>query len=158
AHVGVTIQSCAPGVIIEADDGTAPQFVLGLILLEAPRNFTLRGIDFLLPVAHLQVKTTELRSAIAGLPKERQPLFEAYLRRLRTSFGVYAVGGRALRIEGCAFRFQSSEFDVFGAAVFGTRSVRGLEVIDNVVEATEAQATPFAALASGQETDGAVQI
>ncbi len=157
-HVGLTIKGCGPGVVLQAAAGSPRVFLLGLILLEAPRDFALREIELRLPAVELKPTAATVKAAIAALPQERQPLLLAFLRSLQLSIGVYALAGRGVTIEGCRFTFGDSTADVFGAGVFATRAVVGLELVDNAFMAPVQSTVPFGSLANRKEAVGALQL
>ncbi|MGZ4335345.1 MAG: hypothetical protein ACXVRJ_13880, partial [Gaiellaceae bacterium] len=154
-HVGLTIQGCEAGVVLEATAGPPASFLLGLILLERPRNFTLRGVQLLVPF----VRFSFGRTAVAGIPEERQALLAAYGRGLALSIGVYALGGIGLSFENCTFAFSEGGSDnVFGAGVFGTRAVRGLEIVDCNFIGREGVAVPFSELTRSAQASPPYQV
>ncbi len=109
-------------------------------------EFTLRGIDLVVPLVPFSFS----RTAIAGIPAERQPLLASYGRQLALSIGVYALGGLNVAIESCTFLFESSDtLNVFGAGVFAARDVEGLEIADCDFTAPGAASMPFSGLARG---------
>jgi hypothetical protein len=154
-HAGLTIQGCETGVIIEAAQSTGATFRLGLILLERPTNFTLRGVELVLPL----VRFSFARTAIAGIPAERQPLLAAYGSGLALSIGVYVLGGAGLSFEDCTFSFPpGGKGNVFGAAILGTHAIHGLEIVNCNFTATEVATVPFSQLARGAEADPPYEV
>jgi uncharacterized protein DUF6519 len=153
-HANLTIQGCSEGVTIQVE-GEHPIFVLGLILLEDVTNFTLRDLELHVPLVRLRIGAT----AIAGLPTDRRALATSYGKLLDCSIGVYARGGTGLRFENCTFTFgQSANRNIFGSAIFATRAVSGLEILDCTFAAEESPTSPFNALAQGLEADPPYQV
>jgi hypothetical protein len=155
-YSNLTIQGCGNGgVVLAAAEGPPETFLLGLILLDKPVEFTLRGIDLAVPLVQFSFG----ESAVAGVPQERQPLLAAYGKELALSIGVYVLGGTDVTIEDCTFQFEASnKLNVFGAGVFATRAVRGIEVVDCSFTAAEAVNLPFSRLARGSEADPPYQV
>jgi hypothetical protein len=154
-YVGVTIQGCEPGVVIQAAAGPPKSFLLGMILLDDPDRFTLRGVELSIPVVPYSFDA----AAVAGIPAERQAIVAAYGQQLGLSIGLYFRGGQDISIEGCTFAFAASPNEnVFGAALFGTRDVAGLEVVDCAFTAPEVLAVPFSGLALGQAAAPPYQV
>jgi hypothetical protein len=154
-YSNLTIQACEDGVVLKAAEGPPESFLLGLILLEQPVDFTLRGIDLAVPL----VPFSFARTAVAGIAAERQPLLAAYGRQLALSIGVYALGGLNVSIESCTFLFESSDtLNVFGAGVFAARDVEGLEIADCDFTAPAAASMPFSGLARGAEAVPPYQV
>jgi len=155
AHAGLTIQGCAKGVVLEAAEGPPETFLLGLILLEKPTDFTLRGLELSVPLVPFSFGA----GALAGVPQERQPLLEAYGKELALSIGVYALGGAGVTFEDCTFSFAASgNASIFAAGVFATRAVQGLEIVDCTFTAPEVAAAPFSALARAAEAEPPYQV
>jgi hypothetical protein len=153
-HANLTIQGCSEGVRIQVED-EHPIFVLGVILLEDVTNFTLRDLELHVPLVRLRIGAT----AIAGLPTDRRALAASYGKLLDCSIGVYARGGTGLRFENCTFTFgQSANRNIFGSAIFATRAVSGLEILDCTFAAEESPTSPFNALAQGLEADPPYQV
>lgn len=153
-HANLTIQGCSAGVTIQVED-EHPVFVLGVILLEGVTNFTLRDLELHVPLVRLRVGAT----AIAGLPTDRRALAASYGKLLDCAIGVYARGGAGLRFENCTFTFgRSANRNVFGSAIFATRAVDGLEIVDCTFAAEESPTSPFNALARGLEADPPYQV
>lgn len=153
-HANLTIQGCSEGVTIQVED-EHPIFVLGVILLEDVTNFTLRDLELHVPLVRLRIGAT----AIAGLPTDRRALAASYGKLLDCSIGVYARGGTGLRFENCTFTFgQSANRNIFGSAIFATRAVSGLEILDCTFAAEESPTSPFNALAQGLEADPPYQV
>ena len=155
-YSNLTIQGCGNGaVVLKAAEGPPETFLLGLILLDKPVEFALRGIDFAVPL----VKFAFGAKTVAGVPEERQPLLSAYGKELAVSIGVYVAGGIDVTIEDCTFLFASNgKLNVFGAGVFATRAVRGIQVVDCTFTAAEAVSVPFSRLARGSEADPPYQV
>jgi hypothetical protein len=151
----LTIQGCEGGVVLRAAEGPPKTFLLGLILLEQPVDFTLRGIELVVPLVPFSFGA----SAVAGVPRERQPLLAAYGKELALSIGVYALGGLDISIENCTFLFGASDnLNVFGAGIFAARAVSGLEVVDCSFTTGEAVNVPFSRLARAAEADPPYQV
>ena len=154
-HVGLTIQGCGAGVILQAAPGPPKSFLLGLILLAQPRDFTLRGIDLVIPFVRFSFKKT----ALVGIPADRQTLLAAYARELALSIGVYVLGGAGLTFEKCRFAFPAGGGDnVFGAGIFAARAVVGLEIVDCSFDAKAVSTVPFSELARSNQTAGPYQV
>jgi hypothetical protein len=153
-HANLTIQGCSEGVTIKVED-EHPIFVLGVILLEGATNFTLRDLELHVPLVRLRIGAT----ALAGLPADRRPLAASYGKLLDCSIGVYMRGGTGVRFENCTFTFgQSANRNIFGSAIFATRAVSGLEILDCTFTAEESATSPFNALAQGLEADPPYQV
>jgi hypothetical protein len=155
AYSGLTIQGCASGVVLEAAEGPPETFLLGMILLDKPTDFTLRGLELSIPLVSFAFGA----DALAGIPQEGRALLAAYGKELALSIGVYALGGTGVTFEDCTFSFaDSGNANVFAAGIFATRAVRGLEIVDCSFTATEAAAAPFSALAHGVEAAPPYQV
>jgi hypothetical protein len=152
-HAGLTIRGCSSGVVLEAA-GNSEKFALGLILLERALGFTLGNVELALPLVRFKSSSR----ALGGLPQERQSLLAAYTKELYLSIGVYALEGSELRFEECTFRFPTRGANVFSAGIFGTRRVRGLEVVDCEFVAEEQTTTPFSQLAQLVEAEPPYQV
>ena len=150
----LTIQGCDRGVVLAAASGT-DCFVLGLVLVEGQTDFTMRNLDLALPNARFQFGA----DAIAGVPDELKALFEEYARELVVSIGVYVRGGSDIRFERCRFTFAANtRGNVFGAGVFATGVVTGLEVVDCAFTAPEVAVVPLSALARGEQAEPPYQV
>jgi hypothetical protein len=158
AHTGLTIDACRPGVVIAAEDPTSPAFALGLIILDHPAGFTLRGIELQLPLVPFGVTAAQRKAAAASLLANRQRLVTAYLTQLRLSMGVHITGGGDITIDGCVFSHPQAETSVFGAGVFAIGDVQSLELVDNRFEAAAPDTTVFASIAQGAEADNPPQL
>jgi len=157
-HQRLTIEGCRPGVVIAAADQAAPEFLLGLILLDHPAEFTLRGVELQLPLVPLALTAAQRKAAAGGLLANRQRLLTAYLTQIRTSLGVYVAGGTDVTIDDCVFTYPSADTSVFAAGVFAIDEVDLLELEDNRFEATEPDTTTFASIATGAEADNPPQL
>ena len=116
-HNGLTIEGCAPGVVLEASATSMTKaigaFLFGLIIVENNRHVTLRGLDF----------------KIAPVPG-------ATTRGVITSYtvaGVMAAHTYDVTIEDCHFRFNllasgSQKATAFGGGVVALMRVQGLTV------------------------------
>ena len=83
----------------------------------------------------------------------------SYGKLLDCSIGVYMRGGTGVRFEDCTFTFgQSANRNIFGSAIFATRAVSGLEILDCRFTAEESATSPFNALAQGLEADPPYQV
>jgi hypothetical protein len=142
-HADLTIQGCQGEVVLQASgvkSELAPErFLLGLILLEEASNLTLRGLQLRIP----SVRFLFEKEAIEGTPAELHKLLVAFGDDLALSFGVFASGGSNLSIEQCGFSFAASRTNIFGAAMLGTGTIEGLELLDCAFTAPEPTTVPF---------------
>jgi len=158
AHQGLTIEACRPGVMIAAANPADPAFMLGLILVDDPGGFTLRGVELQLPLVPLRLAAAQRTAAASALLANRQRLLTAYLRQIQLSIGVYVAGASDIKIDDCVFTYPSSNSAVFGAGVFVIGSVGRLELEDNVFDAADPDTTTFANIAQGAEADNPPQL
>ncbi len=155
---GLTIEACRPGVVIEAAPESPRIFLLGLILVDGAYDFKLKGVELRLPHVPLKPTAAQAKSAVSALPEERQALLARYVRQLQISIGVYVLGATYLSIENCTFVSGESEAEVFGAAIFAARGIKGLKLIYNNFFAPIQDSLPFSSLASRKEAEGALQV
>jgi Family of unknown function (DUF6519) len=154
-YEGLTIQACEPGVVLTTAPTAPRSFLLGMILLDDPTRFALRNVELDIPLVQYAFNA----EAVAGIPQERLALLESYGRQLATSFGLYLRGGSEISIEGCTFTFgTNTNENVFGAAIFGTQDLAGLELVDCTFSAAEVEVSPFSGLALGQDAAPPYQV
>lgn len=154
---GLTIEGCGRGVIIQAAESSR-LFLLGLVLVDGARSFTLRNVELRLPHVPLEPKAADVRKALASLPEERLVLLTRYIRQVVTSIGVYVLAGRDVAIEDCVFASGVSEAEVLGAGVLAARAIAGLRLQGNTFSAPRKASLPFSSLSSLKETEGALQL
>ncbi|HVU78833.1 MAG TPA: DUF6519 domain-containing protein [Gaiellaceae bacterium] len=156
-YVGLTIEGCGRGVILQAAESSRI-FLLGLVVVDGARDFTLRNVELRLPHVPLKPTAAEAEKAIAVLPEERRALLTRYIRQVLISIGVYLLAGRDIAIEECTFANGSSEGEVLGTGVLAARAIAGLRLVDNVFTAPKKTSVPFSSLSSLRETEGALQV
>ena len=157
-HSGVTIKACGPGVVIEPVDPAGRQFLLGLLILDQPDDFELRGVELHLPLAPFALTAAQRKAAGAALLSDRRSLASAFLSRLGLSLGVYLAGGGGAAIRDCTFVFPPAGDGVFGAGVFAVGSVDGLELEGNRFEANQPDPTTLTQLTGSLEADNRPQL
>ena len=156
-YAGLTIEGCGHGVILQAAESSRI-FLLGLVIVDGARAFTLRNLQLRLPHVALKPTAAQVREALAALPEQRQALLLRYIRQVVLSIGVYLLSGRDIAIEECTFVNGASDAEVFGAGVFAARAIDGLRLLYNSFFAPKKTSLPFASLASMKEAEGALQL
>lgn len=94
AHQGLTIEGCAAGVFIAPDSAQLAGFALGLIILDAVDEVTIRGLDFNVPLV------PPASGAQGG-----------------TLVGVLAVNTTGTVVEGCGFSLSATAPGAFGGGI-----------------------------------------
>jgi hypothetical protein len=134
AHTNITLEACqAGGVRIQALSGNETQFGDGLLVLDNVDEFSVTGIDFVVPVAAFQGKV------FAGLPlSSLAPAVATMLRGLLVSIGIRIVNGTNITVANCAFALGSSERGfqqqsnvLMAAGIFATGQNDGIKVEGN---------------------------
>ncbi len=157
-YSNLTIQACDGDVVLTAAEGPPESFLLGLILLDDPTDFTLRGIELSIPLVPLP-DHQGTQDRFTGMVLERQPLLNAYTSDLAISIGVHVADGSGVSIENCTFSFAaSSDGNVLGAGVYALGSVTALKVLDCSFSTQEVQRVFFSELARGAEADPPYQV
>ena len=128
---GLTIEACRPGVVIEAAQESPRIFLLGLILVDGAYDFKLKGVELRLPTRAAQADRRP--GEVGGLRAAggASGIARAIRAPAPISIGVYVLGATYLSIENCTLRSGESEAEVFGAAIFAARGIKGLKLIYN---------------------------
>ena len=145
-HGRLTLRAERHGVVLRAEEETAPRFALGLIAAEDSDGLCLQDLEFL----PAQVPFALGQDVYFHLPERARDLLAAHRHR-RIAIGVHAIRCANLSIEGCRFvvpppasspvdgqaaggphagtpASRASE-DLFAVAILGTQTVSGLRVV-----------------------------
>ena len=126
-HGRLTLRAERHGVVLRAEEETAPRFVFGLIAAEDADGLSLQDLEF-----HPgQAPFTLGQDAYSHLPERARDLLAAHRHR-RIAIGVRASRCADLRIEGCRFVAPppaAGDHDLFAVAILGSQAIAGLRVV-----------------------------
>ncbi len=139
-HGRLTVRAQQPGVVLRAEEETAPRFARGLIIAEDADGLSLQDLE----IHPAQVPFVLSPDVYAHLPERARELLGAHRHR-KVAIGVHATRCTNLSIEGCRFaippapaasgqagaepsaRSQASE-ELFAAAILGSQTLSGLRI------------------------------
>lgn len=122
---GLTLQGCRDGVVLQAPNQPGGAFGLGLIVMQAVSEVTIRGIDLVAPLVAFQPPS----GSLTGLPATNQVLMQAFSSGLQLATGIFAQDCTGLTIEDCTVHFPDpGPANIFGAGIFATGAMQGIEV------------------------------
>jgi hypothetical protein len=109
-HSGLTLEACGPGVVLATQGANPVEFLLGLVVLGAATDITLRGLTLQMPTASLHVGDVKVSPS---------------------SVGIFAGAALRLTVEACSFAASPASADVFGAGLLIMGAATGLVVRRN---------------------------
>jgi hypothetical protein len=127
-HNGLTLEGCSDEVILQASAADQTPFRLGLVVLEATNNITLRQLDFKVPAVPVDPAATKAS--------------------LTTLVGLGVTSARHLTIEQCAFDLSAPSVYAFGAGI----------MVLGATETVVLRETIFAASKRGAEVAGVIAL
>ena len=158
-HGQLTLRAQRPGVVLRAEQETAPQFVLGLITAEDTDGLSLQDLE----ITPANVPFELGPDVYSHLPERARELLAAHRHR-RIAIGVHATRCTNLSFDGCRFvvpppaspaagrqaagrqaageppggaQAAAGNDDLFAVAIFGSGATSGLRVVRCTFTASE---------------------
>ncbi|HTW97316.1 MAG TPA: DUF6519 domain-containing protein, partial [Acidimicrobiales bacterium] len=156
SQLELTLQGCAPGVVLQGPASPGKEFLLGLVAMQGAQGVTLRGLTVVAPAVAFESE----EDSFSGLTAANRELLVAYARDLQVAICISLDGSSQLRIEGCALELPGGvSSNLLAAGILATGAIEGFELAGCQVSVSDAPtATPFYDLLAGEQVEAPFAI
>ena len=152
----LTLEACAPGVVLQAPSSPGSDFILGLIVIEGATSVTIRGLELSVPLVGFSPPS----GSFSSLSQANQSLLGEFSTGLQVAIGISADGCAGLTVEDCTFKLPDpGQANSFGAGIFATGAMTDLEITGCTFQSANPPTTvPFNDLAAGNQIEPPYQL